>query len=103
MPLPMIHLAVAREYAKASANFAGLINCPEYYLGSISPDAVHMRPGTGKSDKGITHLLSRAELELFGGRVIVGEHNIEDQLPIFIFITCFFGKRTGALFHRRRM
>ena len=57
MPLPMIHLAVAREYAKASANFAGLINCPEYYLGSISPDAVHMRPGTGKSDKGITHLL----------------------------------------------
>lgn len=53
MPLPMVHLAVAREYAKGKSD---LISCPEYYLGSISPDAIHMRANAQKSDKKITHL-----------------------------------------------
>ena len=53
MPLPMIHLATAREYAK---DFSTLLNCPEFYLGSISPDAIHMRVNTERKDKNVTHL-----------------------------------------------
>ncbi|NMA35192.1 MAG: zinc dependent phospholipase C family protein [Clostridiaceae bacterium] len=53
MPLPMVHLCAAREYA---GDKAALLNCPEFYLGCISPDAVHMRKNAGKQDKHVTHL-----------------------------------------------
>lgn len=53
MPLPMVHLCTAREYAH---DISTLMNCPEFYLGSISPDAIHMRKDAGKESKGITHL-----------------------------------------------
>ena len=33
MPLPMVHLCAAREYA---GDKAALLNCPEFYLGCIS-------------------------------------------------------------------
>ena len=62
MPLQMVHLAVAREYVKAAANAADLMDCPEFYLGIISPDAIHVRPGTGKNDKRITHLYAEGDL-----------------------------------------
>ncbi len=58
MPLPMVHLCAAREYAH---DIPALRSCPEFYLGSISPDAIHMRKGTGKEDKRITHLYSDGE------------------------------------------
>jgi hypothetical protein len=53
MPLPMVHLGTARVYAKG---FPTLSNCPEFYLGCISPDAIHMRENVDKKDKRITHL-----------------------------------------------
>ncbi len=53
MPLPMVHLGTAREYA---SNHSSILNCPEYYLGSISPDAIHMRKNIRKEDKQNTHL-----------------------------------------------
>lgn len=53
MPLPMVHLGIARLYA---TDFPILVNCPEFYLGSISPDAIHMRGNIDKNDKRITHL-----------------------------------------------
>lgn len=53
MPLPMVHLAVAREYAKDKPE---LLHSPEFYLGSIAPDAIHMRKNSGKEDKDVTHL-----------------------------------------------
>lgn len=59
MPLPMIHLATARECAKETIN---LIDCQKYYLGSISPDAVHMRANIQKNDKRITHLFAEGDL-----------------------------------------
>ncbi|TBL75116.1 zinc dependent phospholipase C family protein [Paenibacillus thalictri] len=53
MPLPMIHLAVAFElYSGEAAPPA-----PEFLLGSIAPDAIHMRSGTGRNDKKFTHLI----------------------------------------------
>jgi hypothetical protein len=40
MPATMVHLAIARKYAENRTN---LFNSPEYYLGSIAPDAMYMR------------------------------------------------------------
>lgn len=66
MPLPMVHLAVAVEYAK---NYPSLINCPEFFLGSITPDAIHMRKGTNREDKGVTHLRTE-EVELWKRNIL---------------------------------
>jgi len=65
MPLPMVHLAVAREYAHDAPM---LLECPEFYLGSIAPDAIHMRENTGRMDKDITHL--RRERDLWKANII---------------------------------
>jgi hypothetical protein len=51
MPLPMIHLSVALNIEKR----LNLKNNPLFFLGSISPDAIHMRTGTVREDKGRTH------------------------------------------------
>lgn len=59
MPLPMVHLGTAREYAK---NKSGMLKCPEFYLGALSPDAIHMRNETGREDKNITHLFGQGHL-----------------------------------------
>ena len=48
MPLPMIHLSVAVKINRLNKS-------PEFYLGSISPDAVHMRDGYMHEDKVRSH------------------------------------------------
>lgn len=53
MPLPMVHLGIARKIASTNIN---LINSPLYYLGSIAPDAIHSRVGSSKIDKTKTHI-----------------------------------------------
>ena len=53
MPLPMVHLSVAKNILDAgfkTANPAG------FYLGAISPDAIHMRENADKAAKNQTHL-----------------------------------------------
>ena len=52
MALPMVHLAVAYKWAANKA----VSNYPEYYLGAISPDAIHSRPDVTREDKSKTHL-----------------------------------------------
>lgn len=49
MPLPMVHLGVADRY------FAGSSVPDPFVLGSVAPDAIHMRKGTGREDKLRTH------------------------------------------------
>jgi hypothetical protein len=49
----MVHLLAARRWA---AKKPDLLEDPEFYLGAISPDAIHMRPGAGRPDKHATHL-----------------------------------------------
>ena len=49
MPLPMVHLGVADRY------FEGGQVPDAFVLGSIAPDAIHMRQGTGREDKLRTH------------------------------------------------
>jgi hypothetical protein len=53
MPLPMVHLGVARKIASTNLK---LVNHPSYYLGSIAPDAIHSRVGSSKIDKTKTHI-----------------------------------------------
>jgi hypothetical protein len=52
MPLPMVHLAVA---VRCHTRLNGAPT-PAFLLGSIAPDAVHVRPQAGRGDKWRTHL-----------------------------------------------
>lgn len=56
MPLPMVHLLLAEKIGEKIGK------TPDAYflLGSIAPDAIHMRPGTTRKDKHRTHF--------FGGK-----------------------------------
>jgi len=54
MPLPLVHLAIA--YKILAAGFP-VQDPAQFYLGSISPDAIHMRNGNTRTDKNHTHLL----------------------------------------------
>jgi hypothetical protein len=56
MPLPMVHLAVARKITK---DFNKINNLSLYYLGAIAPDAIHMRKNQVPEDKQKSHLYSR--------------------------------------------
>jgi hypothetical protein len=57
MPLPMVHFAVAVQLGERSSQFPSA----EFLLGSIAPDAIHMRPESQHRDKLITHLLDPAD------------------------------------------
>lgn len=54
MPLPMVHLSTAEKI-----NTLQCLKSPEFYLGSISPDAVHMRAGFVRDDKTRSHCNAR--------------------------------------------
>lgn len=51
MPLPLVHLAIAaqlcRQHNKPLA--------PAFLLGSLAPDAIHLRLGSTRTDKQATH------------------------------------------------
>lgn len=53
MALTMVHLLVAKRWAQAHSEFH---DCPEFYLGAISPDAIHVRFKGDKSRKNEFHL-----------------------------------------------
>lgn len=53
MALPMVHLHAAWLWAQDKPE---LRENPDYYLGSISPDAIHVRDGSDKSRKNTFHL-----------------------------------------------
>jgi hypothetical protein len=66
MPLPMVHLSVAVSLSAKAGYFAPA----DFLLGSIAPDAIHMRPHANEADKQHVHLMdldiSHAEmLQLF--------------------------------------
>lgn len=54
MPLPMVHFSTA-----VKVNTLKDAKSPEYYLGSISPDAVHMRANYVSEDKVVSHCNAR--------------------------------------------
>jgi len=53
MALPMVHLAVARALYERRKD--DVMADGAYYLGAISPDAVHMRPAYDKALKAASH------------------------------------------------
>lgn len=59
MPLPMVHLAVAVTMLPDLQDWSA----PGFLLGSLAPDAIHMRPGWTPDDKRRVHLfLSSTEI-----------------------------------------
>jgi hypothetical protein len=56
MPLPMVHLAIAVR----THELIGSEPTPAFLLGSIAPDAIHMRPNATHDDKRKTHLVFNA-------------------------------------------
>ena len=53
MALPMVHLLAAWRWAQDKPE---LKTNPDYYLGAVSPDAIHIRDGNDKSRKNEIHL-----------------------------------------------
>lgn len=58
MALQMVHLLVARQWAQGHEEYR---DQPEFYLGAISPDAIHIRDGNDKSRKDAFHLYNWRE------------------------------------------
>lgn len=53
MALLMVHLLAARNWAQMHERY---LNDPDFYLGAISPDAIHIRDKGDKSNKNRIHL-----------------------------------------------
>jgi len=58
MPLPMVHLSVARKIINTGFSIK---HVSRFYLGSISPDSIHMRQNTDRHAKDNSHLISTGE------------------------------------------
>jgi hypothetical protein len=71
MPLPMVHLAVAVAICDA----ADAEPVPEFLLGTLAPDAIHMRAGTAREAKARVHL--HRAIEACGFEAV---HELYDQL-----------------------
>lgn len=78
MPYPMVHFAVSYRMAE----LLGAELSPAFLLGSIAPDSIHMREGTGKSDKAVTHL------KLMPRNEVPPDLNVLDFLKSFIVSHC---------------
>jgi hypothetical protein len=55
----MVHLSVAHSLVQDH----GYSDSPAFYLGSIAPDAIHMRPGTEQKDKHVVHFVDQTGLQ----------------------------------------
>lgn len=53
MPLPMVHVAIAVQLGTEHGQFPSA----DFLLGSVAPDAIHMRPNSRREDKQATHLM----------------------------------------------
>ena len=87
MPLPMIHLSVAVNIERN----LGLENSPLFFLGSISPDAIHMRIDSSSKDKSKTHYKGETKDEsLENVRIMLkcAKALEEEDLKIFILGYC---------------
>ena len=61
MALTMVHLLAADKWARKHPRY---LECPEYYLGAISPDAIHVRDHDDKSHKDEIHLFNWRSLHI---------------------------------------
>ena len=78
MPLPMVHLDIARRIIDLGYKVHKI---PQFYLGIISPDAIHMRKDSNRIHKNDTHLIPEGKTWI----------NVEEK-EYFIFMKNFFSK-----------
>ena len=71
MALSMVHLLAAEKWATGRDAY---YNCPEFYLGAIGPDAMHVRYGDDKSHKDEFHLYNWVSPDLGKVRAYWGRH-----------------------------
>lgn len=50
MPWPMVHFAISAEFSNGDPS-------PNLLLGSLAPDAIHVRGHVSREEKGVTHLV----------------------------------------------
>ncbi|BCG59449.1 hypothetical protein PUR_28740 [Paenibacillus sp. URB8-2] len=55
MPWPMVHFAISEILTDGNST-------PDLLLGSIAPDAIHMRGHVSREEKGVTHLVHNDKL-----------------------------------------
>jgi len=70
MPLPMVHLAVAVQMHRLE----GSAPSPDFLLGSIAPDAIHMHPDSGRDDKRRVHLAEIHDPHHERARLLLAQH-----------------------------
>lgn len=76
MPLPMVHLSVAMEIH----NILEMDPDCVFLLGSIAPDAIHMRPGASPTDKQRVHLFDGGDPENERVRALLFEYGAKAGL-----------------------
>ncbi len=76
MPLPMIHLSIAHHLVETY----GYLSCPAFYLGSIAPDAIHIRAGTGRADKLAVHFIGQDGIDLDRVQALIARDRLGDGL-----------------------
>ena len=74
----MVHLAIAVQMHK----LGGRTLCPDFLLGSIAPDAIHMRPNTGHSDKLRVHLSEKNDHRYDEARKLLTQYSSNDVLTM---------------------
>jgi len=65
----MVHLSIAH----CLIHDHGYPDSPAFYLGSIAPDAIHMRSGTEPKDKQAVHLIGQDGLRQDGVRALLAQ------------------------------
>jgi hypothetical protein len=81
MPLPMVHLAVAVQLTAQQQQLPS----PAFLLGSIAPDAIHMRVDAGYQDKQRTHLDHLEDVEHHQLQALLAQYRTQPApLPGFV-------------------
>lgn len=73
MPYPMSHLCISESLLKKLK----VDDIPQYYLGSLAPDAVHFRKDYNRDQKRISHLYENLERENLDDYINNWKSNVE--------------------------
>lgn len=80
MPLPMVHLAVAVKLADNHDQFPS----SAFLLGSIAPDAIHMRENAPAGSKKVSHLMPDDDLDHANIRAMLTNY-LSQPMPLPAF------------------
>ena len=78
MPLPMVHLSVAVALSEKE----GIFPSADFLLGSLAPDAIHMRPNSVKLDKEHVHLIDLGASPSQLLQIFRTEYGLDQSRPV---------------------